>query len=105
MKIGVLRETPAGETRSALMPESVRALVALGPSVQIESGVGDQSGAFDADYVAAGAEIIDDKTALLSSVDVLLCVNKPAGEDISRLRSGSVVIGFLRPLDEPDAMV
>ena len=105
MKIGVLREAPAGETRTALMPESVRALVGLGVSVQIESGAGDGSGALDVDYTAAGAEIVSDKFALLNSVDVLLCVNRPADEDINRLRSGAVVIGFLRPLDEPDEMV
>ena len=105
MKIGVLREAPAGETRTALMPESVRALVGLGVSVQIESGAGDGSGALDGDYTAAGAEIVSDKFALLNSVDVLLCVNRPADEDINRLRSGAVVIGFLRPLDEPDEMV
>jgi len=105
MKIGVLREAPAGETRTALMPESVRALAGLGLSIQIESGAGDESGALDADYIAAGAEIVNDKSALLNSVDVLLCVNRPSDDDINRVPSGSVVIGFLRPLDEPDEMV
>jgi proton-translocating NAD(P)+ transhydrogenase subunit alpha len=105
MKIGVLREAPAGESRAALMPESVRGLTGLGLSFQIESGAGDESGAFAGDYTAAGAEIVNDKSALLSSIDVLLCVNRPADEDSNRLRSGSAVIGFLRPLDEPDEMV
>src|SRR5215471_8680016 len=105
MKIGVLREAPAGETRTALMPESVRALAGLGLSVHIEHGAGNESGALDPDYTAAGAEISNDKSAFLNSVDVLLCVNRPAAEDINRLRSGSVVVGFLRPLDDPDEMV
>jgi proton-translocating NAD(P)+ transhydrogenase subunit alpha len=105
MKIGVLREALTGETRTALMPESVRALCAQGLSIQIQSGAGDESGALDVDYVGSGAQIVTDKSAILSSVDVLLCVNRPSVEDISRLQSGSVVIGFLRPLDEPDAMV
>lgn len=87
------------------MPESVRVLAGLGVSVQIESGAGGESGALDADYTAAGAAIVNDKSALLNSVDVLLCVNRPADEDINHLRSGAVVIGFLRPLDEPDEMV
>ena len=105
MKIGVVRERPAGETRSALMPESVRALVAAGVTVHVESGTGDALGASDADYVAAGAQIERDKTAFLESADVLLCVNRPADDDIARLKTGAVVIGFLRPLDEPDAMI
>ena len=105
MKIGVVRETPAGETRSALMPESVRALVAAGVQVLIESGTGDLLGASDADYVAAGATIERDKSGFLESIDVLLCVNRPAGDDVARLHASAVVIGFLRPLDEPQAMV
>ena len=105
MKIGVVREAPGGETRTALMPESVRALVSPGVTVQIESGCGEASGASDEDFVGAGAQIVRDKTELLGSVDVLLSVNRPADEDVARLQSGAVVIGFLRPLDEPEAMV
>lgn len=105
MKIGVVREAPAGETRAALMPESVRALVTSGGTVHVESGTGDASGASDADYVAAGGQVEGDKTEFLESVDVLLCVNRPADDDVARLHAGAVVIGFLRPLDEPDTMV
>lgn len=105
MKIGVVREAPAGETRAALMPESVRALVASGVTVHIENGTGDALGAGDADYVAAGSVIERDKAEFLESVDVLLCVNRPADHDVARLHAGAVVIGFLRPLDDPDAMV
>lgn len=105
MKIGVVRERPAGETRSALMPESVRALAASGATVCIESGAGDGSGAADADYAAAGAQIEIDRTEILEAADVLLCVNRPPDDDIARLRAGAIVVGFLRPLDEPDAMI
>jgi NAD(P) transhydrogenase subunit alpha len=105
MKIGVVRESPAGETRTALMPESARAIETAGATVHVESGSGAASGASDADYVAAGAHIERDKSQFLESVDVLLCVNRPADDDIARLHAGAVIIGFLRPLDEPDAMV
>ena len=57
MKIAVVREALAGETRAALMPDSVRALVTSGVTVHVESGTGNASGASDADYVAAGARI------------------------------------------------
>lgn len=105
MKIGVVREAPGVETRTALMPESARALVTAGVAVGVESGCGAASGASDADYVAAGAQIERDKFQLLGSVDVLLCVNRPADDDIAQLHAGTAVIGFLRPLDEPGAMV
>jgi NAD(P) transhydrogenase subunit alpha len=104
MKIGVLREA-AGETRAALVPESVRALVASGVTAHIESGTGDTTGVSDVDYAAAGARIERDKRALLESADVLLCVSRPADDNIVHLHSGAVVIGLLRPLDEPEALV
>jgi NAD(P) transhydrogenase subunit alpha len=105
MKIGVLREALAGETRVALMPDSVRQFVASGLTAHVESGAGDAAGASDADYVAAGSQIERDRRELLETVDVLLCVNRPSDDDVARLRAGTVVIGFLRPLDEPDAIV
>jgi len=104
MKIGVLRERAPGETRAALMPESVRSLVSAGAQVALEPGAGVASGVGDADYTGAGAQI-EARDELLSSVDVLLCVNRPDDEDIARLRAGTVVVGFLRPLDETDAIV
>lgn len=105
MKIGVVREAPAGETRAALVPESVRALILPGVTVHIESGLGAAAGASDDDYVAAGAQIESNKSEFLSSIDVLLCVNRPSDDDIARLSPGAVVIGFLKPLDEPDGVV
>src|SRR5205085_1895833 len=104
MRIGVLRETQAGEARVALVPESVRKLVALKVSVSVESGAGLQAGARDADYEAAGAEVAEDRASLLSALDILAVVNRPATEDISRLKEGAVVLGFLRPLDDPAAL-
>jgi NAD(P) transhydrogenase subunit alpha len=105
MKIAVLREAAAGETRAALMPESVRALVAQTAEVHIESGTGAQAGASDADYVAAGGKIETERVAAIENADVLCCVNRPLDEVLERLKSDAIVIGFLRPLDEPDALI
>lgn len=105
MKIAVVREAPSGETRAALMPDSVRALATASATILIESGVGEAAGAQDSDYAAAGAKITNEHSELLNQADVLLCVNRPSNDDIDRLPAGSVVIGFLRPLDEPAKLV
>ena len=105
MNIVVLRETQAGEARVALMPESVKKLVALKATVQLESGAGLNAALTDEDYRAAGAEVSADRNALLASADVLAVVNRPSQEDLERMRNGAVVIGFLRPLDEPAALL
>jgi H+-translocating NAD(P) transhydrogenase subunit alpha len=105
MKIVVLRETQEGEARVALMPESVKKLAALGPSIQIESSAGLSAARTDDEYREAGAEVTSDRNALLAEADVLTVVNRPAANDFARLKHGAVVIGFLRPLDEPAALI
>ena len=105
VNIAVLRETQPGEARVALVPESVRKLTALKVAVSVESGAGLQAGASDADYLAAGAASVSaDRASVLSSADILAVVNRPSPEEIRQLKEGAVVIGFLRPLDEPAAL-
>jgi H+-translocating NAD(P) transhydrogenase subunit alpha len=105
MNIAVLRETGAGEARVALMPDSVQKLVALKVAVAVESGAGLGAARTDDDYRAAGATVTDDRKSLLTSADVLVAVNRPAKEDFNQLTKGAVVLGFLRPLDEPAELV
>lgn len=105
MNVVVLRETHAGESRAALMPESVKKLVALNTTVIVERNAGLAAARTDDDYREAGAEISADRDALLANADVLAVVNRPSAEDFARLKPGAVVIGFLRPLDEPAALV
>src|SRR5438132_4866488 len=104
MKIVVLRETEGGEARVALVPESVKKLVALKAAVTVESGAGINAARSDDDYRAVGAEVSADRAALLEAADVLVAVNRPEAKDFLRLKRGAVVIGFLRPLDEPAAL-
>ena len=101
MNIAVLRETGSGEARVALMPDSVQKLVAQKVSVSIESGAGLGAARTDDDYRNAGATVVADRKALLASADILVTVNRPPHEDFNRLHMGAVVLGFLRPLDEP----
>ena len=101
MNVVVLRETQPGEARVALMPESVSKLVGLKTSVRVESGAGLGAARTDEDYAKAGAEISADREALLATADVLAVVNRPRREDMARLKNGAVILGFLRPLDEP----
>ncbi|MDQ3667416.1 MAG: NAD(P) transhydrogenase subunit alpha [Acidobacteriota bacterium] len=103
MNIVVLRETQPGETRVALVPESVRKIVALNVTVKVETGAGLRAASTDDDYREAGAEVTADPSSLLGSADLLVVINRPSEQDIRRLPKGVVVLGFLRPLDEPAA--
>jgi NAD(P) transhydrogenase subunit alpha len=105
MNIAVLNETSPGEARVALMPDSVKKLIAAKASVSIETGAGLGAARTDDDYHEAGATVVDDRNALLASADILVGVNRPAADDFKKLRKGAVVLSFLRPLDEPQELV
>ena len=105
MNIAVLNETSPGEARVALMPESVQKLVAAKALVSIESGAGLGAARTDDDYANAGAKIIADRNALLADAHVLVVVSRPSPEDFQKMKKGAVVLGFLRPLDEPDELI
>src|SRR5579859_7292147 len=100
MRIAVPLEKQAGESRVALTPESVKKLVAAGVEVGVEAGAGTKAGFLDSDYTTAGAATMD-RVTLLQGTDVLTCVNRPEPEDYQQLKAGAVIIGFLKPLDEP----
>lgn len=103
MRIAVPREQQQSEARVALVPESVKKLVAAGAEVGIETGAGVRAGFPDADYQTAGASIMG-RSDLLPEADILACVNRPEPDDFAKLKQGAVVIGFLKPLDEPAAL-
>ncbi|HEX5703240.1 MAG TPA: NAD(P) transhydrogenase subunit alpha [Pyrinomonadaceae bacterium] len=105
MNIAVLNESGPSEARVALMPESVQKLVAAKASVSVESGAGIGAARTDEDFTSAGASVVTDRNALLAETDVLVVVSRPAEEDFKRMKRGAVVLGFLRPLDEPARLV
>ena len=94
MKVGVPKETAAGETRVALVPEIVRKLTGKDFEVAVESGAGEGSMLADALYEDAGATISDD----VWSADVVVKVAAPSDEEIAKLGDGTVLVGFLGPL-------
>jgi proton-translocating NAD(P)+ transhydrogenase subunit alpha len=101
MRIVVLREREPGETRVGLVPDAVKKLVAVKAEVAVENGAGSAAFFTDAEYSAVGAQLSPDRDELLRSAELLVCVSRPPAEDTAKLPRGSVVVGFLRPLDEP----
>lgn len=102
MKIAVAKEIEVGERRVALVPDVVGKLVKKGNEVLVESGAGD--GAFFSDdaYSAVGAKIISDPATLWGEADIILKVATPKESEISIMPSGSVLVGFLNPLGQPE---
>src|ERR1700716_3909042 len=103
MRVGVPKETVAGERRVALIPEAARGLVKAGIQIALEAGAGASAYFSDAAYIDAGANVTDAATALGS--DAVLKVQPPTPEEVGRLRSGAVLISFLQPANNADVVV
>ena len=93
MKISLFRESRAGETRVALTPDAVKALVGDGWSVEVQRGAGALAHFSDDAYSQVGATIVDSPAG-----DVNLRVNAPTLEEVARLPEGSTHLSFLSPL-------
>jgi NAD(P) transhydrogenase subunit alpha len=102
--LGILKESAPGETRVALLPESLKSLLAQGITIEVESGAGVAAGASDAAYTEAGATVTGNRDSILTRADLLPLVNAPDSADQAKLKPGAVVIGFLRPLDAPEVL-
>jgi len=107
MKIGVPRETLAGENRVALIPASIPPLAKAGVSVVVEAGAGTAAGYLDQAYRDRGAEIGTREDAFAADVVVqvrTLGANLAAGApDLGLMRRGQTVVGLCDPLGEPAA--
>jgi NAD(P) transhydrogenase subunit alpha len=101
MKIAVPRETAQGETRVALTPQAAGGLAGEGVEVLVQAGAGDGSNLPDAEYTSAGARVVDDAPALYQEADMVLRVGRPTDEEIQMLRPGTVLIGTLGTLANP----
>jgi NAD(P) transhydrogenase subunit alpha len=102
--LGILKESDLGETRVALLPESIRPLAAQGISITVEAGAGQAAGASDQAYAEAGATFTADRRWILANADILATVNLPNPTDQARLKTNVVLIGFMKPLDAPAAL-
>ncbi len=102
MKVGVPKETLAGERRVAIVPETARGLVKASIQVTVESGAGESAFFSDAAYIDAGAAVTDAATAF--AADAVLKVQPPTPDEVARLRERSVLISFLQPATSADAI-
>jgi NAD(P) transhydrogenase subunit alpha len=101
MRVGVPKESAPGERRVALVPESVGRLAAAGSEVTVETDAGAAAGYPDEAYREAGATVADDA---YEGVELVARVRKPAADELARLKEGTVLVGFLEPLSDPDGV-
>jgi NAD(P) transhydrogenase subunit alpha len=102
MKIGVPKESEAHETRVAASPDTVKKFKGLGAEFVVAAGAGLAAGVPDADYAAAGAEIVGQDEAL--GADIVLKVRRPSADEIAKLTPGALVISLMDPYGAQEAL-
>jgi NAD(P) transhydrogenase subunit alpha len=101
--VGVPKETYPGERRVALVPAVIPTLAKSGLEVILETGAGEQAGYPDSAYIDKGAKIVQDRSAVFGTADIIVQVlcygsNDVTGQsDLPLLRRNQALIGFLRP--------
>lgn len=104
MIVGLPKESFPGERRVALVPMVLPNLAKAGIEVIVEKGAGVEAGYPDQVYIDKGAKIVPDRAAVFGTADIVVQVlcygsNERVGRaDLSLMRRGQALIGFLRPM-------
>ena len=96
MRIAVLKELAAGETRVAATPETVKKFIGLGAQVAVESGAGEQASVSDADYSAAGASV-GSRADTLKGANIILAIQGPDPKGLTGFADGAWLAAGLNP--------
>ncbi|MEH3067161.1 MAG: Re/Si-specific NAD(P)(+) transhydrogenase subunit alpha, partial [Aeromicrobium erythreum] len=102
MRIGVVAESRAGETRVAATPATVARLLKLGYDVSVESGAGAKAAFADEAFAQAGASVVTGEEAW--TADVVLKVNPPSTAEIDRLNDHATLVSLIAPATSPELL-
>ncbi len=105
MKVGLPKEVKNREYRVALTPIGVHELVQHGHEVYVEKEAGSGSLIPDAEFVAAGATMLDTADDVWGTAEMILKVKEPVSEEYARMREGQLLFTYLhlaadKPLTE-----
>jgi NAD(P) transhydrogenase subunit alpha len=98
MRLAVPKESTPGETRVAIVPETIKRMVAKKVDVSVESHAGDNSYVRDDDYRAVGATVEASPDEMFGKADVVVQIHPPTTAQIAKLKEGSALISLLYPL-------
>ncbi len=95
LKIGVVTETKADESRAALTPAGVKTLTDAGHTVLVQTEAGSGSYITDEEYADAGATMVDLATSVWSECDMVVKVKEPQPEELPHLAEDQILFTFL----------
>ena len=101
MRLAVLKERAAAESRVAATPDTVKKLVGIGLQVAVEAGAGQASSIHDADYQAAGAEVAPDAAAALAGAGIVFSVQAPDADVRAHIPHGALLVCISNASGDP----
>lgn len=102
MRIGLPKEIKNNEFRVGLTPASVLDLVQDGHEVLVETQAGAGIGCEDAEYVAAGAQIVSSAQEVFAQADMIVKVKEPQPVECKMLRPGQLLFTYLHLAPDPE---
>ena len=104
MKIAIVKETRAYETRVAGSPEVVKNLIGLGFQVVVQQDAGRDASFTDATFRDAGATIAKDARAALKGAGMVFKIQAPQAGEIPAIKKGTILVASLGALSNPKEM-
>jgi alanine dehydrogenase len=101
MKVGVPKEIKTLEFRVGMTPAGVRELVYDGHEVVVETNAGIGIGMTDADYEAAGAQVVDTAEEVFATAEMIVKVKEPQLNECAMLREDQVLFTYLHLAADP----
>ncbi len=95
MIIGIPKEIKVDEHRIALPPYGVTELTRQEHTVLVEKGAGIPSGFTDAEYIAAGATIIDSAEEVWNRANMVVKVKEPQKQEYGFMREDLILFTYL----------
>jgi alanine dehydrogenase len=95
MIVGVPKEIKPQEYRVGLVPAGVRALVGRGHRVLVERGAGVGSGLSDAEYIRAGATMVDSADEVWGDAGLIWKVKEPIAAEYPKIRADQILYTYL----------
>lgn len=95
MIIGVPKEIKNNEFRVGMTPGGAREFVEYGHTVLVEKSAGEGSSFTDAEYTAAGAELVDTAEEVFTRAEMIVKVKEPQAVEMARLRPGQILYTYL----------
>jgi NAD(P) transhydrogenase subunit alpha len=104
MRLAILKERAASETRVAATPETAKKLAALGLTVAVETGAGLASAISDDQFREAGAEIAPDPAAALAGAAIVFAVQMPGEAERALIPRGALLVCIANAFATPEVV-